>query len=646
MKKIYNFIALFAILAFVPSALYAQSSEGHNYEGVVTSKTVYPEFSEDGNYTLSLKTYVTGEVITSSTHTAADIVLLIDRSSSMNEWVNIGKYSTCSELIASLNSELCAGSGIYDLDGDYNLRYKDGKWQVDMGGLFSDWEDLTEKLFNNEEFYNYTLRIQKLGAIKIAAYKFIDAIHTDCIENDVEHRISIVTFSSSASTKIDLTSAKTGVSDLKAIIKNIDTGGDTYPDEAFDKAYGILNPSTAQTKTVILFTDGAPAKSGSSYTEKIANDAIANAKKIKDWDGKQYIVSAGGVNHTYKRTAKVYTVGIFKDSDKYISQITTFMNYSSSNYPNATDMSTPGTGGDTSKGFYRRATDAVDLSLIFTGIAEEIGGASVEVSSSSQIIDKVTPQFELPGGITVDNVKNFIKVYTADCTGKENDKLTFNEAGKTLFSEAQITYNVDSNTGLSTIIVTNFPFSDNWCGTYNSVYRGKELIIEIPIIADENTAGGIDIPTNTDDSGLYIDGELITQFDIPDVDLPVLLTIKKNGLASGHTAVFTIEKTGYLTNSGHWEGEFETQTVIITGQGKNTPVTACIKVFPAKYRVTETSWSYGYEPDHTVVEKEVVEEASAVFEFTNKTKEQNDPVGEAVATNKWDVNVQKVVRVE
>lgn len=646
MKKIYNFIALFAILAFVPSALYAQSSEGHNYEGVVTSKTVYPEFSEDGNYTLSLKTYVTGEVITSSTHTAADIVLLIDRSSSMNEWVNIGKYSTCSELIASLNSELCARSGIYDLDGDYNLRYNDGKWQVDMGGLFSDWEDLTEKLFNNEKFYNYTLRIQKLGAIKIAAYKFIDAIHADCIEYDVEHRISIVTFSSSASTKIDLTSAKTGVSDLKDIIKGIDTGGDTYPDEAFDKAYGILNPSTAQTKTVILFTDGAPAKSGSSYTEKIANAAIANAKKIKDWDGKQYNVSAGGVNHTYTRTAKVYTVGIFKDSDKYISEITTFMNYSSSNYPNATDMSTPGTGGDTSKGFYRRATDAVDLSLIFTGIAEEIGGASVEVSSSSQIIDKVTPQFELPGGITVDNVKNFIKVYTADCTGKENDKLTFNEAGKTLFSEAQITYNVDSNTGLSTIIVTNFPFSDNWCGTYNSVYRGKELIIEIPIIADENTAGGIDIPTNTDDSGLYIDGELITQFDIPDVDLPVLLTIKKNGLASGHTAVFTIEKTGYLTNSGHWEGEFETQTVIITGQGKNTPVTACIKVFPAKYRVTETSWSYGYEPDHTVVEKEVVEEASAIFEFTNKTKEQNDPVGEAVATNKWDVNVQKVVRVE
>lgn len=648
MKTTYKYIfALVALLALIPTASRAQVDN----DGVVTSKTVSPEFSSDGKYTLTLETYALGKEITTTTTkvVSTDIELVLDVSGSMYEDPT-GIFGTVSSSYSdrfikvapkgdfdTLDKVKGQTAGYYWVNYDglwdtyYQVRYNASseRWQYRPAlGAGLVWVNLsTVSGLSFESIY-----IQKLDAMKTAVTEFIDAVKKNGDDNGVTHRIGIVTFASTASEKTALTEVTAAsATTLKTTVNGLSARGATRADLGMQKAEAQMqasyNSKPDNVRVTILFTDGEPT-SGSNFENAVANGTISSAYNIKN--------NYGG---------SVFALGTFSESDKSKTNVNTYMNYVSSNYPKATNMTTPG-GNQVASSYYKLADTGVDISNVFKEIAETAisGGSYTTLSTNSVVKDYITPEFKLPdGAVTTD-----IKIYKAKCTAVGSDDLPSAWATKELITQSSTGVHATINDNLVSVTGFDFTSDENWCGSHSGVAGGYKLIIEIPIIAKDNAVGGTDIPTNEEESGVYPDEDAtdpIENYDIPVVDLPLLLTIKKNGLSAGDNAVFTIEKTA---STGTSSESFEKQTIIITGLGTTTPVTATIKVLPGKYKVTETSWAEGYTPDHTVVEKVVDSEDPevAVFEFTNTTNSSPDiPIeAEAVATNVWNVEATTVTR--
>ena len=120
-----------------------------------------------------------------------------------------------------------------------------------------------------------------------------------------------------------------------------------------------------RSKVVVVFTDGSPTSS-SDFSNNVANAAIQEAQTLKN-DG-----------------TTVYTIGIFSGADATKEPSTgtdnkenTFMHFASSNYPNASSMTSSGTKAK--DGYYLSATNSGELSQIFQSISQNIHGSTTSV---------------------------------------------------------------------------------------------------------------------------------------------------------------------------------------------------------------------------------------------------------------------------
>lgn len=246
------------------------------------------------------------------------------------------------------------------------------------------------------------------------------------------------------------------------------------------KSKGIDNYSM----TVVMFTDGEPGDYGfsSSYISKsgysngwlVANDAIGISKDIKDYG------------------ADVYTIGVIPDPGEDVKH---YLELVSSDYPSAEkgfkvsskSASRITTYAKEYEGFYQMSTGA-DLSDIFQSIAEEssTGGAiKSELSSETVLKDIINPDFNLPEGVTAED----IKIYLAKCTGCTPDAEFPEDADMSEYSfSAQlcqvfgkgtgsiitpdpaapgfgnIKAIVERKDGTDHISITGFSYKDYWCG--------------------------------------------------------------------------------------------------------------------------------------------------------------------------------------
>ena len=146
--------------------------------------------------------------------------------------------------------------------------------------------------------------------------------------------------------------------------------------------------------------------------------------------------------------------------------------------------------------------------------------------------------------------------------------------------------------GTTTVTVSNFNFQDNWCGDNKGSNHGKKLVIKLPIRPRPETAGGLDIPTNTANSGLYVDNEIVGSFPVPELDLPKVLTIRKYGLQNNESAIFDISR---VEGSDALTQMF---SIILSGvKGKEFVEKTVGGLDPHfEYNVTETDWSWSYTP--------------------------------------------------
>ena len=598
MKNIFKYIIILTATLFASTLAQAQVTAGYkNQNGVSTGKSVSGPNS-DGTYTVTLETFATGTSTVTKTSTPVDVVLVLDVSGSMSfpkgTTTQISNntqisYDTVANSDVSYFYRHNFGDSweyvkIYteEYNGRYYLYYDYGsnvssnrKQYITSSGTSSSrpstgWPDYynitspTQTIFtvsNNRPVV--TAKESRMDALKPAVKSFIQSIsynaghYKDSTDRDdhLDNRLSIIKFSDANITQAlcDLTTVEGNESTLEAYVDGLVPGGGTSAGTGLELANTQLSNAAANSaKVVVFFTDGEPT---------VNYAAIGNTN-----NGGNHAYRA---KHTYE--ASVFSIGLFTTSPSTTSNTWKFLNYVSSNYPNATATGNnyttmnAGTGGS-DQGFYKDASGDVDLTSIFNDISGSIGGSEEEIGTDTQIRDMVTSSFTVPTGtasaLTVEvwkvdrNTQNWVKVST-NPTG-----ITATIGKKTYPDELD---GEGQPVKRDTVGVTGFDFSKgdttegagdgNWVGIRydNSTspatpyYAGRKLVISFKVKEVDGATGGIGTAPNTAESGVYVkkeDGtyENVNPYEVPHTTLPVTIKITKNGLRHGESATFQIFK--------------------------------------------------------------------------------------------------------
>ena len=605
--------------------LRAASNAGDN-SGIVLNKTA--AVNSDGSYTITLEAYATGESITTVTHQPVDIVLVLDVSGSMDDPMSSSSYQY--QEVYDLNKKenyyiLSNGKYTEVTWYDYFFDYYTDGWSTGWGN-----NPIYPKTSANDtdtshvQFYSRSLvpSVKKIDALKSAVNGFINSVAAqspdskiaivkfagekrDRVGNDT-YRDGQYTYNYSQIVK-NLTAAGTGADSLKAAVSALRPAGATAADYGMQHAQSIINGAAndGKKKVVIMFTDGEPNHQ-SGFDTGVANAAISASKGIKD------------------NGATVYTIGVFSGANGVpvaslsgVSNTNKYMHLVSSNYKNATSMSSTGNstypGGG--KSYFLSPSNAGELSAIFQSISQEVGGATTTLDGTATIKDIVSPYFTMPA-----DAKN-VTVKTAESngsTGSWKDAVAFNG-----------TVSIDAAS--SAVSVSGFSFKDNWCGNHTDAngsttfHNGKKLIIQFTVSRKEGFLGGNDVPTNGENSGVYDkDGTEVKKFVVPTVSVPIekvtvtaedknvylLGTVTAEEIKSGATA-----KVGNVTlnlgaeNYGleSWQTEHVTISVVYKDAAGNT--VSDIKDLKADttYTVTVTVTPKTENPTSTVGAKATVQ---------------------------------------
>lgn len=486
-------------------------------DGLVMSKTI--KEGENGQFLLTLEAYATGSTTTTTTKDPVDIVLVLDVSGSMDDYMETYSVSP--------------GGTYYrkDSDGDFQRVYYCSQcrgWYTKEHGQWNQWNhgtQLTPKTSASDTNTSHTQfysDVTKMETLKSAVSTFIDNVAKespdsniaivkfagnkwDTVGNDTYEKRGY-TYNYSQIVQNLTTVDETGASSLKTAVNGLIAAGTTLANYGMEHAQTIINGAkdNGRQKVVVMFTDGEPngIEKVSGFEKEVANSAINTSKSIKD---------AG---------ATVYTIGCFGslDADKK-ANVDTYMNYVSSNYPKATSMTAdPGAQAE-EPNYYKTVSSAADLNNIFTDISHTIGGTDVKLTSTSVLRDVISDSFKLPS----DYKDGDIKAYSVSCTGKNGDTYTWDSTHDT---EYTATVAADKKT----INVTGFDYAANWVdqfGVNDSQSHGKKLVVQIPIVP-ETTAYG-DCDTNGPASGIYatgVDGEEpVKTFPSPVVCIPYFTVV-------------------------------------------------------------------------------------------------------------------------
>lgn len=563
---------------------------------------------------LTLEAYATGSTTTTTTTDPVDIVLVLDVSGSMKDSIS-DKYDYYET---------------YSIDTDGTYYYKDNNGQYQQAyycdGEYYSWGwkshhtpgwytkdhqhlgqcqgesgmPLTPKTSSADtagtQFYTHS-KLTKMNALKTAVKGFVNSVN----ETSPDSNIAIVKFGAEINDKTgndfndsgwnytqivkELTPAS-NAAELNAEIDTLRYGGYTPAHLGLQLANEIIqkDPNKDRQKVVVLFTDGEPngVNSTSGFETSAANKAIANSKSIK---------GAG---------ATVYTIGCFGTlTGGTKTKVDTYMNYVSSNYPEATNMNN---GGDRGVGdYYKTVSSAADLNNIFQDISHTVGGATLTLGSQTVLKDVVSKYFDLP-----ENAADNITAQSYSCIALDAD-------GAPIWNE---TPDQGTNYAASiqdkTISVTGFDYSANWVGkdTTTGVMHtpGKKLVVTIPI--QDNGTGMGEVPTNGTDSAVYDkDGKQVCPFAQPTAYFPYFTVthiqskVDDNGKNYGKNDHFTKHRvpkngekfnlTSVVTENHLYGGSFTGEncdTVQTYGNGENP--TAFTPQDKAKYFIWEVPNTY------------------------------------------------------
>ena len=592
------------------------------------SKGISSPFS-DGNYWIKLESFATGSA--EQEVKPADVVLVLDFSGSMNSNYKTGNHY---DVVLGSNggfaysntfwtATAATGQRFYKTDGHYYQVKRDreatGGTYVDGGG--TEREEFWQYLYFDKDGIRYFLdgmnvvttmpkkytnannnaiiwsgalyeyknfnttgssggnTWTRLRELRSAVAEFIDILYRNDNEygsTPLGNRLSIVTYQTSSASRlisgwVPVTNADGSRDEtlLKALAGKSASGA-TPTDKGMTEAVNVLSgiPSTRDSKrTVVLLTDGLPGNV-SSWTDAncmpTATGCISQAYLAKQNYG-----------------ATVFSVSIYPGT--YTEGMTTFLECTSSNYPNANPANSnsfepKGDRLPDDKAIYTKI-NPTSLTDLFAEIASMSGGSGANLTSASSTVDIISHSFKFPDNFDASQVKIFTAgLLTINNLGEANEEYVFGEEILSGFSPDKYKvyhpttgaymgeYFVDEHQGDGIhgeglkaeivtmngepgIKVTNFDYKNNWCGPVKdkdgniSYYTGHKIIILIPIQMNPDAIGGPNVETNGDHSGVYLNnGQSYVEFKSPTVSLPVNIYIEKAGLVGVESAKFLIER--------------------------------------------------------------------------------------------------------
>lgn len=546
-----DFTNVAPIIDTVPIAPFRGAS-AKDGDGLVLVKNAVP--NGDGTYTITLEAYTTGTVTTETTNKPTDIVLVLDQSGSMRggfgEGIRVGDADTTlgeqEGYYATADGEPLRYAYVTNIFGG-NGRYV---WQYSLEVPFLGWRWYDYNYNDNTLIY-----VSRRIALQETLNNFVAAVNEKAkgedgilgTDDDVKHRIAVVGFASESGNgnNTELLSIKgsnsgnvgiiysnnltqqnyrdvlqdmttdDGRNMVQAAINALAANGATEVDLGMDMANGVFenNPLVAgeqRNRVVIVFTDGSPTSSN-GFETATADKAISKANIAKNSYG-----------------ATVYGIGIFDGANgtppsgnqtiNDLLNTNKFMHLLSSNYPDSTSMDIHGeiNGKLNGSSYYLSASNSTALDAIFESIQEQISSPTIQLGSETQIVDVISPYFTMPGGA------NGISIYTADCTGTDENGFVFDPR----VLNTSLTPVVNGTP--QRITVSGFNFDDNFVSAEprdgdGGDFYGRKLIIEFTVGVRPGFLGGNDVPTNGTESGVYTPGEStpVGRFNVPVVNVPI-----------------------------------------------------------------------------------------------------------------------------
>lgn len=265
-------------------------------------------------------------------------------------------------------------------------------------------------------------------------------------------------------------------SSITTAIGNLSASGATRASYGMEMANNVFENNALRkgsSRVVVFFTDGEPGYSG--YETDEAGRAIAQAHATK--------------NNPYN--AKVFSVGMFDDPS---DEVKNFMNYVSSNYPNA-NASEPSysgedwtiTSGDPDADKYYMTVKDGDLSTVFEKISGSILTSDVTAGKDTVLTDTLSQYFDFDG-VTVEN---------GTVTGVTVKKVAYQGNDKWAENGQDITSSVDVGLNGKTVTVSGFDYSaEENVVTDGTNPSGYKLVVTFKVKPDTNC-------TNWDVSGRY-----------------------------------------------------------------------------------------------------------------------------------------------
>lgn len=554
--------------------------KGESPDGLEMDKSIL-SVNDDGSYTIQLEAYTTGSVTSVDTTKPTDIIAVLDQSGSMAQNMTSYTYNAVYSLTQSQTYYVQRNGSYIPVTWCSNCKaWTNGCGSIlfwhDPGTSYTPKTSAADTATDHVQFYTRggATTTTRLDALRAAMTNFADSVAEKAAgadkqlgtDDDVDHRIAIVGFSSDVDTYqntelltgVDITTGsrnygkdpvtnisapyyyptgyrmngaqygnittqyadalqsmklESGRTSVTNAIGALTAHGGTKTLDGLDMAENILKNSdgTGRNRVVILFTDGD--------TDSDRVDVINKAYSLKNTYG-----------------ATVYTVGIFEGANgkppitKDTSEENALMHRVSSNYPNATaeyefwggykykdGVLNPNLkGGDS---YYLSARDADALNDIFQKISQQVSESSMDLGSTTQIKDVVSPYFTMPANTSDVTVK------AVNCTGYADGEPTWDADGTALTDAVSI----DPDT--RTVTVSKFDFQHNFVAengrdesdaTKPGNFYGRKLVITFTVKPQEGFWGGNNVPTNGVDSGIYKDdGTKVGTFDVPTVNVPL-----------------------------------------------------------------------------------------------------------------------------
>lgn len=531
-------LCLLMVVSLLPVMGASAVNEITNQQAITESGLVLDKQLDQlttGDYKLTLSAYATGTTttVTEKSGTPLDIVLVLDQSGSM---ADSGYVESLKTAVENFVTSISNNATEYNVDHrialvGYASRYDSSSKWANTG------------LFIDGKLYNY----QKAGS---------DTETSRLTANDYKKALVSVNDENG-----DVASS------ITTAIKAINGNGATYTNYGMEMANGVFqnNPienGSDRKRIVVVFTDGQPGRSG--YDEAIANLALKEAYQTKNTYG-----------------ATVYTVGLYSNAS---DDVTNFMNYLSSNYPDAQSMSVTTSYAynpvyssdlDTSKTYYIKddwlggyyevtysqskrqwrddwyntytpKTSASDTDRNHTQFYEKTalestGGSGTQAANKYYMTTSNSSELEQIFDNISQDIQNPSTTVTLDANAVMRDIISDNFELKAGFTAANniviktqsgstdsnsITWGAETTNPAGITAEVSGSNIDITGFNYSEKYiapshNGEKLIVEITGLIPKDSC--TDEPTNSELSGIYTaaDGTLVVAFPQPTTTVPV-----------------------------------------------------------------------------------------------------------------------------